>query len=71
MLEHNSLSHLQAYFAMFGNLMNFDAAISFLSHSNWGFIALWIVLLGGAFGACFSENLTQHVNRGRSRRPHR
>ena len=36
--------------------MNFDAAISFLSHSNWGFLALWLVLLAVAFGSCFSES---------------
>lgn len=35
--------------------MNVDSAISFLSHSNWGFLALWLVLLAVAFTACFSE----------------
>jgi hypothetical protein len=35
--------------------MNFDSAISFLSHSNWGFLALWLVLLAIAFTASFPE----------------
>jgi len=38
-----------------GQVMNFDSAISFLSHSNWGFLALWLVLLAIAFTASFPE----------------
>jgi cytochrome bd-type quinol oxidase subunit 2 len=35
--------------------MNFDSAISFLGHSNWGFLAVWLVLLAVAFTASFPE----------------
>lgn len=35
--------------------MSFDKAISLLGHSNWGFLALWIVLLGVAVVGCFSD----------------
>jgi hypothetical protein len=38
--------------------MNFDSAISFLSHSNWGFLALWLVLLAIAFTASFPAEKT-------------
>jgi len=51
--------------------MSFDNVISILSHSNWGFLALWIVLLGIAFVACFSEGSapsTQRHSTNRSRR---
>jgi hypothetical protein len=50
--------------------MNFDRAISLLSHSSWGFLALWIVLLGAAFGACFSENVAYITERRHSKRSH-
>lgn len=43
--------------------MNFDAAISFLGHSDWGFLALWLVLLAVAFAACFSEPSATGQNR--------
>lgn len=51
--------------------MNFDGLISFLGHSNWGFVVLWLVLLGIAFAACFSENTvpsTSHHPANRTRR---
>jgi hypothetical protein len=35
--------------------MNLESVISFLSHSNWIFLAGLIALLGGAFAVCFSE----------------
>ncbi|HKW19390.1 MAG TPA: hypothetical protein VJO35_17910 [Terriglobales bacterium] len=43
--------------------MNFDAAISFLGHSDWGFLALCLVLLAVAFAACFSEPTSTHQSR--------
>lgn len=48
--------------------MNFDRAISFLSHSNWGFLALWLVLLALAFTASFPEKSGSSASRGHSRR---
>jgi len=35
--------------------MNLESFISFLSHSNWVFLAGLILLLGGAFAVTFSE----------------
>jgi hypothetical protein len=52
--------------------MNFDSAISFLSHSNWGFLALWLVLLAVAFTACFPERSAPSASQnGRPQRPQR
>ena len=48
--------------------MNFDSAISFLSHSNWGFLAVWLVLLAVAFTASFPERTTR--GRGPEARHH-
>lgn len=48
--------------------MNFDTAISFLSHSNWGFLVLWIVFLGIAFAACFPEKSVSSAQEGRTDR---
>jgi hypothetical protein len=36
--------------------MNFDAAISILSHSNWGFVAVWIALLAVGLASSFPED---------------
>jgi hypothetical protein len=47
--------------------MNFDSAISFLSHSNWGFLGLWLLLLGLAYGATFRDGPVPSASR--SRRP--
>jgi hypothetical protein len=44
--------------------MNFDSVISFLSHSNWGFLALWLVLLAVAFTASFPERTSTPVSHG-------
>jgi hypothetical protein len=35
--------------------MDFDSAISFVTHSNWGFLAVWLLLLALAYGATFRE----------------
>jgi hypothetical protein len=35
--------------------MNLESFFTFLSHSNWIFLAGLIALLGGAFTVCFSE----------------
>lgn len=35
--------------------MSIEPLISFLVQSNWVFLAGWILLLGTAFAACFSE----------------
>jgi hypothetical protein len=49
-----------------------DSAISFLSHSNWGFLALWLLLLGAAFTASFPERSTPSASQGhRPNEPHR
>jgi cytochrome bd-type quinol oxidase subunit 2 len=50
--------------------MDFDAAISFLSHSNWGFLAVWLVLLAVAFTASFPERTSTSASpsHGNSRR---
>jgi membrane-associated PAP2 superfamily phosphatase len=45
-------------------MMDFDSAISFLSHSDWGFLAVWLVLLAVAFTASFSEKTTPSQGRG-------
>jgi membrane-associated PAP2 superfamily phosphatase len=44
--------------------MDFDSAISFLSHSNWGFLAVWLVLLAVAFTASFPERTTPSQGHG-------
>jgi hypothetical protein len=51
--------------------MSFDTAISLLSHSNWGFLVLWVVLLGIAFVACFSETSAASAERPRANRSRR
>lgn len=45
--------------------MNFDGAISFLSHSNWGFLVLWLLLLAVAFTASFPERSVPSASPGR------
>jgi hypothetical protein len=51
--------------------MNFDSAIAFLSHSNWGFLALWLVLLAVAFTASFPERTSTQASQGHGQgRPH-
>jgi membrane-associated PAP2 superfamily phosphatase len=55
---HNAfgLAHWAVVFpTVLEQLMNFDTAISFLSHSNWGFLAVWLVLLAIAFTSSFPE----------------
>jgi hypothetical protein len=44
--------------------MNFESAISFLSHSNWGFLALWLLLLAIAFTASFPERSASSASQG-------
>jgi len=52
--------------------MNFESAISFLSHSNWGFLGLWLVLLAVAFTASFPERSVPSASqRRRPEGPHR
>jgi hypothetical protein len=50
------------------HMMNFDSAISFLSHSNWGFLALWLVLLAVAFTASFPERTSTSTSHGNGKR---
>ena len=47
--------------------MNVDSAISFLSHSNWGFLAVWLLLLALAYGATFREGPVSSASQ--TRRP--
>jgi hypothetical protein len=48
--------------------MNFDNAISLLGHSNWGFLAVWLLLLAVAFRASFPEKTTPAQGHGREAR---
>lgn len=44
--------------------MNVESFISFLSHSNWVFLAALIVALGAAFAVTFSEQPGQNRSSG-------
>ncbi len=51
--------------------MNVESFISFLSHSDWIFLAGMILLLGAAFAMTFSEKPGRNRPSGRERaRPH-
>jgi pimeloyl-ACP methyl ester carboxylesterase len=51
--------------------MNVESFISFLSHSNWIFLAGLVLLLGGAFTVCFFDKPGHNRSTGSDRTPPR